>query len=168
MLADKRTALLSRSHVFINSTTPRSHTSHALCCPLYPFRISGQLKLIAGIVCRVLLHQVMVNLEPTHPEEGKLEPPLRSAHNAFGCTCHEVSDTYSAMRINHYLGSKGDFFDRTSLYWEVRSASAVVQTSDRTIGRHASKNRNDDHMLPSFERTPPLGGMSTAAMKNRN
>lgn len=65
--------------------------------------------------------QVIVNLNPAHPEEGELEPPLRSAHNAFGCTCHGVPDTHLTMRINHYLGSKGDFFDKTRSYWKVGS-----------------------------------------------
>lgn len=68
----------------------------------------------------------MVNLKPTHPENGELKPPLESAHNAFGCTCRGVFDTYLSMRINHYLGSKGDFFDKTRSYWKVRPASSTV------------------------------------------
>ena len=61
--------------------------------------------------------QVMVNLDPTEPEKGVVAPKLPSMHNAHGCECETPKVT--EMRINHYLGSLGDFYDHSRRYWEV-------------------------------------------------
>ena len=61
--------------------------------------------------------QVMVNLDPTEPEKGVVDPKLPSMHNARGCECETPEVT--EMRINHYLGSLGDFYDHSRRYWEV-------------------------------------------------
>lgn len=64
--------------------------------------------------------QVMVNLEPTDPALGTAKLPLKSMHNAQGCECHgKDHNGVSDIRINHYLGSIGDYMDRTVRYWEV-------------------------------------------------
>ena len=64
---------------------------------------------------------MVVNLDPTGPEEVK--GPLKSMHNADGCECDSGMHTGGVMdlRINHYLGSIGDYMDRTARYWEVGS-----------------------------------------------
>lgn len=62
--------------------------------------------------------QIVVNLEPSQPELGVLIAPLPSMHGAKGCKCDRVS--LADMRINHYLGSIGDFMDKTRRYWQVR------------------------------------------------
>lgn len=59
-------------------------------------------------------------MDPSEPELGVVEPPLRSMHNAEGCDCAgSKSGGVSDLRINHYLGSIGDYMDRTTRYWEV-------------------------------------------------
>lgn len=68
---------------------------------------------------RYLASQIVVNLNPSQPELGVVIPPLPSMHGAKGCKCDKVSLT--DMRINHYLGSIGDFMDKTRRYWQVRS-----------------------------------------------
>ena len=63
----------------------------------------------------------MVNLDPTQPELGTIKAPLRSMHNGVGCECHGVdTNGVPELLINHYLGSVGDYMDRTVRYWEVR------------------------------------------------
>lgn len=61
-----------------------------------------------------------MNLDPTEPELGEIEFPLKSMHNGEGCECHGYhSNGVSDLLINHYLGSIGDYMDRTARYWEV-------------------------------------------------
>ncbi len=61
---------------------------------------------------------MVINLDPSGPE--KFQGPLKSMHNAEGCECDGVHVGGSPdLRINHYLGSIGDYMDRTLRYWEV-------------------------------------------------
>lgn len=60
----------------------------------------------------------MVNLDPVAPSMGEVQPPLKSMHGANGCVCDRIP--VSALRINHYLGSTGDYLDRTRRSWKVR------------------------------------------------
>eukprot|EP00903_Cladosiphon_okamuranus_P007792 g7541.t1 len=63
--------------------------------------------------------KVVVNLDPTQPELGTVKPPLKSMHNAEGCECEGKKENgVSDLRINHYLGSIGDYMDRSARYWE--------------------------------------------------
>lgn len=59
----------------------------------------------------------MVNLETTEPSLGTAVAHLKSMHNGQGCVCDVVPVT--EMRINHYLGSRGDYRDKTRNYWMV-------------------------------------------------
>lgn len=59
----------------------------------------------------------MVNLETTKPSLGSAVAHLKSMHNGQGCECDVVPVT--EMRINHYLGSRGDYRDKTTNYWKV-------------------------------------------------
>eukprot|EP00752_Nemacystus_decipiens_P002030 g1945.t1 len=65
--------------------------------------------------------KVMVNLEP-----NKSQPVshLRSMHNAAGCQCPLVDS--DEIRINHYLGSRGDYVERLSRYWPVTFAHMLA------------------------------------------
>lgn len=56
-------------------------------------------------------------MEPNDPSLGFIEPPLSNMHDANGCKCEEVDVT--DMRINHYLGSAGDYLEKTKRFWEV-------------------------------------------------
>lgn len=49
----------------------------------------------------------MANLEPTESEKVF---HLKSMHNAEGCKCYMINR--EEIRINHYLGSHGDYVDR--------------------------------------------------------
>lgn len=63
---------------------------------------------------------MIVNLDPTEPELGRIKVPLKSMHNGEGCECHGAeSNGVPELNINHYLGSVGDYMDRTVRYWEV-------------------------------------------------
>lgn len=71
---------------------------------------------------RVGVLQVVVNLDPTAPELGTIAFPMESMHFASGCKCDGVgpgNPGVTDLRINHYLGSIGDYMDRTSRYWDV-------------------------------------------------
>lgn len=63
--------------------------------------------------------QVVVNLNPSKPELGVVKSPLPSMHgvNKASCTCDKIP--LSEIRINHYLGSIGDYVDKTRRYWQV-------------------------------------------------
>lgn len=76
--------------------------------------------------------QVVVNLDPAQPELGLVEPPLPSMHNAKGCG--QCTDTgIEALRINHYLGSIGDFVDKTKRYWKVRCLGTTANVPFRAM-----------------------------------
>eukprot|EP00903_Cladosiphon_okamuranus_P007790 g7539.t1 len=76
--------------------------------------------------------KVVVNLDPTQPELGTVQPPLKSMHNAEGCKCHGQEDNgVSDLRINHYLGSIGDYMDRTVRYWEEKRSGE--NTAEKTV-----------------------------------
>ncbi|CAN0160707.1 unnamed protein product [Ascophyllum nodosum] len=66
------------------------------------------------------LPKIVLNVEPTSPELGTVSPPLSSMHGVKGspggCTCKIIG--LSTVRINHYLGSVGDFVDKTRRYWQ--------------------------------------------------
>lgn len=65
--------------------------------------------------------QVMVNLETTDPSRGTATAHLKSMHNGQGCECDVVP--VAEMRINHYLGSRGDYRQKTKYYWKVRGCA---------------------------------------------
>lgn len=73
--------------------------------------------MFADSVCAPI--QVMVNLNPSHPELGEIKSRLPSMHGVSkdDCKCDKASIT--ELRINHYLGSTGDFVDKTRRYWQV-------------------------------------------------
>lgn len=62
------------------------------------------------------LPKVVVNLAPANPELGVISLNLPSMHSAKGCKCDKVSA--KDILINHYLGSIGDFVDKTRRYWQ--------------------------------------------------
>lgn len=65
----------------------------------------------------------MVNLDPNDKDHPVL-PHLKSMHKAEGCECdsHQLSN----MRLNHYLGCRGDYIDRLSRYWKVSQLTACL------------------------------------------
>lgn len=63
--------------------------------------------------------QFIANLDPAHPEEGMVTPRLRGPHSAQGCQCNLLP--VDKLRINHYLGSIGDYMDNKRRYWKVKS-----------------------------------------------
>lgn len=71
--------------------------------------------------------QVMVNLDTTQPLLGQATSRLKSMHNGQGCLCDVIP--VHEIRINHYLGSRGDYRDKTKRYWQV---------SDVVVGAAAS------------------------------
>jgi len=83
-----------------------------------------------------LCTQVMVNLNPVNQVE--VRPHLTSMHDAEGCsacpTCKKCPTARNRMdvRINHYVGSKGDFFDHTRHFWTV-SVIGVMMAMMREI-----------------------------------
>ncbi|CAM9190329.1 unnamed protein product [Pylaiella littoralis] len=98
------------------------------CCALVPrvqYGTSGYETMPRGLVEEVFLaHEcsksdpvnpkVMVNLDPTD-KDHPVSPHLKSMHKAKGCVC--ADHQHSNMRINHYLGSRGDYIDRLKRYW---------------------------------------------------
>eukprot|EP00903_Cladosiphon_okamuranus_P020329 g18652.t1 len=94
---------------------------HDICCTLVhriQFGSSGFHDMPRGLMIeKFLLHQplashkanpkVMVNLEPTESEDVF---HLKSMHNAEGCQC--LLTHWGDIRINHYLGSHGDYVER--------------------------------------------------------
>eukprot|EP00752_Nemacystus_decipiens_P002031 g1946.t1 len=84
----------------------------------FQYGSSGFIEMPRGLMMETFLrHQkaaspkknpkVMVNLEPT---ESQPVSHLRSMHNAAGCQCPLVHR--DEIRINHYLGSRGDYVER--------------------------------------------------------
>ena len=59
-------------------------------------------------------------MNPSDPEVGTIKSRLPSMHgvNKEDCKCDKVS--IEELRINHYLGSTGDFVDKTRRYWQVK------------------------------------------------
>lgn len=82
---------------------------------------------IFSVHARSFTSQIVVNLEPSHPELGVIAPPLPSMHGAKGCKCDKVP--LEDIRINHYLGSIGDFMDKTRRYWQVSGVLRVCFVS---------------------------------------
>ena len=79
----------------------------------------------------------MVNLDPTKPEMG-LAKKIHTVHDVLGCTLDGKQgclSTRSTMRINHYMGSKGDFFDVRTNFWPVscRLADRVARNRSRGV-----------------------------------
>ncbi|CBJ32491.1 glycosyltransferase [Ectocarpus siliculosus] len=90
------------------------------------------------------LAKVMVNLDPSEPEVGVVEPPLRSMHNAEGCDCAGSKfGGVSDLRINHYLGSIGDYMDRTTRYWEAKKKGEMA-AAKTVLRRDINNYRSDD------------------------
>ncbi|CAM9979334.1 unnamed protein product [Ectocarpus sp. 6 AP-2014] len=90
------------------------------------------------------LPKVMVNLDPSEPEVGVVEPPLRSMHNAEGCDCAgSKPGGVSDLRINHYLGSIGDYMDRTTRYWEAKKKGEMA-AAKTVLHRDVNNYRSDD------------------------
>ena len=58
-------------------------------------------------------------MNPSDPEIDAVKTRLPSMHgvNKEECKCDKVS--IEELRINHYLGSTGDFVDKTRRYWQV-------------------------------------------------
>lgn len=69
--------------------------------------------------------QVVVNLDPAEPELGTVAS-LPSMHGVNGCSCQKPK--VQQLQINHYLGSIGDFVDKTRRYWQVGILDANVLT----------------------------------------
>lgn len=59
----------------------------------------------------------MVNLDTTQPLLGQATSRLKSMHNGQGCLCDVIP--VDEIRINHYLGSRGDYLGKTKRYWQV-------------------------------------------------
>ncbi|CAM9694352.1 unnamed protein product [Ectocarpus fasciculatus] len=62
------------------------------------------------------LPKVMVNLDTTQPSLGQATSYLKSMHNGQGCVCDVIP--VGEIRINHYLGSLGDYREKTKRYWQ--------------------------------------------------
>ncbi|CAN0142574.1 unnamed protein product [Ectocarpus sp. 12 AP-2014] len=62
------------------------------------------------------LPKVMVNLDTTQPLLGQATSRLKSMHNGQGCQCDVIP--VDEIRINHYLGSRGDYLGKTKRYWQ--------------------------------------------------
>lgn len=82
---------------------------------------------------RVMLrHQMALNIDPTPPELGIVRPPLKSMHGLLGvpgdCNCKLLAR--STVRINHYLGSLGDFVDKRRRYWKVNGFYVKRRNAD--------------------------------------
>eukprot|EP00752_Nemacystus_decipiens_P006248 g5635.t1 len=91
--------------------------------------------------------KVMVNLDPTQPELGTIKLPLRSMHNGEGCKCHGIdTNGVPELLINHYLGSIGDYMDRTVRYWkEKKKGGRGEMTTEKTaLQRDTNKLRSDE------------------------
>lgn len=78
--------------------------------------------------CLFAVSQVVVNLDPTMPELGTIDSPLKSMHDGRGCKCQRGGPS---LRLNHYLGSIGDYMDRTKRYWKV-GGCVVVERVQRS------------------------------------
>lgn len=78
--------------------------------------------------------QVVINLDPAKPELGTVKHPLISMHDAQGCDCE--TPKLSHLRINHYLGSIGDYMDKNRRYWKVekeKRGSEGVRSNPRLL-----------------------------------
>ncbi|CAM9189158.1 unnamed protein product [Pylaiella littoralis] len=119
------------------------------CCAQVPrvqYGTSGYQEMPGGLLQEVFLaHEsrdsrhalpkVMVNLDPTDKDHPVL-PNLHSMHSATGCKC--VDQRFSNMRINHYLGCRGDYVDRLSRYW-----TEVLQGNMSPDHRLEQRDKND-------------------------
>ncbi|CAN0164374.1 unnamed protein product [Scytosiphon promiscuus] len=87
--------------------------------------------------------KVTINFRPTEPHLGLFNPPLRSMHNAQGCTCDGDRDGgVPDLRINHYLGSIGDYMDRTARYWKEKRKGNLA-AANTVLHRDLNEYRSD-------------------------
>lgn len=127
-------------HNYLHSFTPILNVE-CLACRLYPFslwrlwltnlflffrvlhcsRSEFACFFLYSCIFYLLILKVMVNLDPTDKDHPVL-PNLHSMHSATGCKC--VDQRFSNMRINHYLGCRGDYVDRLSRYWTVSQSTS--------------------------------------------
>lgn len=82
------------------------------------------------------LPKFIANLDPAHPEEGMVTPRLRGPHSAQGCQCNLLP--VDKLRINHYLGSIGDYMDNKRRYWKENYSLEEVNA------KAADRDRNDE------------------------
>ncbi|CAM9472050.1 unnamed protein product [Laminaria digitata] len=73
------------------------------------------------------LPKVVLNLNPSDPEVEAIKGRLPSMHgvNKEDCKCDKAPIT--ELRINHYLGSTGDFVDKTRRYWQENHSVEKVE-----------------------------------------
>lgn len=133
-------------YIYVYVSHRRKLISHKCCCctSRHNFSHSESSKTFFSFL-PIRIQKVAVNLEP-NDKDHQVIPHLWSMHKAEGCKC--AVSVHSNMRINHYLGSRGDYFDKLSRYWTVsHTHSAAGSLCEHSLA--SSRYERSQAYLPS-------------------